>query len=154
MGNRNDTWCEGDWLSLVVDSITWEPIADWTTPERVQTECMITAWHPARAGCEIQVVCTSRHSCLRNAVPDISRKPKYNDVYRRTIEMSQCACLLKVNCCLKVHNEHQKYCRQFQDKNSPFYNSRIFICHTSKSLNQELHFIICAFLVVWYNLCI
>ena len=37
-------------------------------------------------------------------------------------------------------------------KTRPLYNSRIFICHTYKSLNQELHFIICSFLVVWDRL--
>ena len=30
------------------------------------------------------------------------------DVFRRTIEMPQRARLLKGNCCLKVHNAHQK----------------------------------------------
>ena len=39
---------------------------------------------------------------------DVSQKPQYKDVYRRTIEMPQRALLLKVNCCLKVHNAHQK----------------------------------------------
>ena len=38
----------------------------------------------------------------------ISRKPQHKDVYRRTIEMPQCARTFKVNCCVKVHNVLQK----------------------------------------------
>ena len=38
----------------------------------------------------------------------ISRKPQYKDVYRRTIEMPQRARTFQVNCCLKIHNAHQK----------------------------------------------
>ena len=38
----------------------------------------------------------------------ISRKPQYKEVYRRTIEMPQCARTFQVNCCLKVHNAHLK----------------------------------------------
>ena len=39
---------------------------------------------------------------------DISRKPQYKDVYRRTIEMPQRARTFQVNCCLKVHDAHLK----------------------------------------------
>ena len=39
---------------------------------------------------------------------NLSRNPHYKDVYRRTIEMPQRAHAFKVNCCLKVHNEHLK----------------------------------------------
>ena len=35
---------------------------------------------------------------------DVSRNLQYKDVNRRTIEILQYACILKANCCLKVHN--------------------------------------------------
>ena len=35
---------------------------------------------------------------------NVSRKPQYKDVYRRTIEIPQCPRLFTANCCLKVHN--------------------------------------------------
>ena len=53
---------------------------------------------------------------LKQHISNVSRKPQYEDVYRRTIEMPQRAHLLKVNCCLKIHNVHQNYYRQFRDK--------------------------------------
>ena len=34
----------------------------------------------------------------------ISQKTQYKDVYRRTIEIPARACIVKDNCCLKVHN--------------------------------------------------
>ena len=39
---------------------------------------------------------------------NVSRKSQYKDICRRTIEMLQCACILKVNYCLKVRNLHLK----------------------------------------------
>ena len=37
----------------------------------------------------------------------VSRKLQYKDVYRRTIEMPQCARTFQVNCCLKVQCTHK-----------------------------------------------
>ena len=37
---------------------------------------------------------------------NVSRKPQYKDIFRKTIELLQRARILKVNYCLKVHNVH------------------------------------------------
>ena len=37
--------------------------------------------------------------CLFTGGGSVSRKPQYKDVYRRTIEMPQCARTFQVNCC-------------------------------------------------------
>ena len=34
---------------------------------------------------------------------NVSRKAQYKEVYKRTIEILQCARIFNVNCCLKVH---------------------------------------------------
>ena len=47
--------------------------------------------------------------CLEKNIGNfVSRKPQYKDVYRRTMEVPQCAHTFQVNCCLKVHNAHPK----------------------------------------------
>ena len=39
---------------------------------------------------------------------NVSRKPQYKEVYRRTIEIPQRARIFKANRCSKIHNAHLK----------------------------------------------
>ena len=43
----------------------------------------------------------------------VSRKAQYKDIYRRTIEILQCARIFKANYCLKFHNAHFKLVSPF-----------------------------------------
>ena len=57
--------------------------------------CLLWLWKPEEMWPEVQ----NR---------DVSRKPQYKDIYRRTIEIPQRSRTFQANCCLKVHNAHLK----------------------------------------------
>ena len=56
----------------------------------------------------VSILCSLSDILTKYYSDNVSRKPQYKDVYRRTVEMPQCAHTYQVNCCLKVHNAHLK----------------------------------------------
>ena len=57
---------------------------------------------------------------MLNYIAFVYRKTQYKDVYKRTIEILQRACIFKANCCLKVHNAPLKLASPIRDKDLLF----------------------------------
>ena len=109
--------------------------------------------------CENIYACSKNYQFFNicNKTNNLSRKPQYKDVYSRTIEMLdlQRARTFKVNCCLKVHNPHQKLLSPIlgyeiidKEKRSDTQKLRIFLTkQVSLQIFPHLNLVIC---LIWY----